>query len=72
MVRERGLEPPRLAALAPHASVYTISPLALSSLLCNESGVKDAHGYSKRGLRTRIFYQAIRHWATNSEKHRQQ
>lgn len=28
MVRERGLEPPSLAALAPHASVYTIPPLA--------------------------------------------
>lgn len=28
LVRERGLEPPHLAALAPHASVYTIPPLA--------------------------------------------
>jgi hypothetical protein len=28
LVRERGLEPPSLAALAPHASVYTIPPLA--------------------------------------------
>ena len=28
MVRERGLEPPRLTALAPKASVSTIPPLA--------------------------------------------
>ena len=28
MVRERGLEPPRLAALVPQTSVSTISPLA--------------------------------------------
>ena len=28
MVRERGLEPPNLAALVPQTSVFTISPLA--------------------------------------------
>ena len=28
VVGERGLEPPRLAALVPKTSVYTISPLA--------------------------------------------
>jgi hypothetical protein len=31
LVRERGLEPPCLAALTPQISVYTISPLALNA-----------------------------------------
>ncbi len=59
MVRERGLEPPHLAALAPHASVYTIPPLARGVSDLKRLPYLRAYGKSKPVIFIRLLLMFI-------------